>query len=439
MLTYVLLLLGFILLNGLFAMSEIAIVGSRRARLTQMAESGHRGAARALQLGAVPSRFLATVQVGITAIGILSGAVGERQIASRMREWLATFPLIAPYAEEISLVVIVVTLTYASLIIGELVPKRVALTRPETIASIIAPPMLMLATIGRPIVYILSRSTDLILSLLRIKAVDEPAITLEEIKVLIEQGTREGVFEQSEKELVTNVLNLDDRTVGSILTPRSEVVFIDVRQSFERNREVLAQSPHSILPVCDGGLDHVVGVARATDILKHVLDGSSVDFAMVAQSALFVPGSITLMTLLEHFKRSHLSVALVIDEFGDVEGLVSLTDVVSAIVGDLPSEPGEEPTVVRREDGSWLVDGGADMPTVRRTIEWEEANEEEADQYRTIGGLAMFALGRVPKTGDVFRREGYRFEVVDMDGNRVDRVLVAKEPPAPSERREESQ
>ena len=433
MLTYVFLLLGFILLNGLFAMAEIAIVGSRRVRLAQMAEEGHRGAARALQLSAVPSRFLATVQVGITAIGILSGAVGERQIASRLRDWLAAWPLIAPYAEEISLVVIVIALTYASLIFGELVPKRLALTRPEVIASLVGTPMSMLATAARPIVFVLSRSTDLVLGLLRVKAATGPAITSEEIKVLIEQGTREGEFEPSEQELMTNVLNLDDRTVGAILTPRSEVVFIDVRQSFERNREILATSPHAILPVCDGGLDHVIGVARATDILGVVLDGGAVDFAHVAQPALFVPQSISLMKLLEHFKRTHLTVALVIDEFGDVEGLVSLTDVVSAIVGDLPVEPGEEPTIVQREDGSWLVDGSEDIETVRRVLQWESAEGEGDNEYRTLGGLAMYALGRVPKTGDVFRRDGYRFEVVDMDGNRVDRVMVGREeqpPPA---------
>jgi putative hemolysin len=424
MLIYVLLILGFILLNGLFAMSEIAIVGARRARLTQMAEEGHRGAARALQLSMEPSRFLATVQVGITAIGILSGAVGERQIASRLQERLATWPVIAPFAEELSLVVIVVALTYVSLILGELVPKRLALTRPEIIASLIATPMSMLAAAGRPVVHVLSRSTDFVLGLFRLTSVPGSGITSEEIKVLIEQATREGVFEAREQELVTNVLDLNERTVGSILTPRSEVVFIDLRVPFDENRGTLTRSPHSVLPVCDGGLDHVVGVVRATDILQKSLAGGPVDFKSMAQPALFVPQSVSLMKLLEQFKRMHLPVAIVIDEFGDVEGLVSLTDVVSAIVGDLPVEPGQEPSIVQREDGSWLVDGSLDIDTVRRAVGWESGDDEDAGEYRTLGGFAMFELGRVPKTGDVFSRDGYRFEVVDMDGNRVDRVLV---------------
>ncbi len=425
------LLLGLILLNGLFALAEIAIVSSRRARLTQLADEGYTGATRALHLGSNPTRFLSTVQVGITAIGITSGAIGEAAIASRLRPMLETVPYIGPYADGISFTIMVVGLTYVSLILGELVPKRLALTRPELIASFIARPMQMVAAVARPLVTLLSASTDAILTLLRLRGVRGTSVTVEEIKVLIEQGTLEGVFEQAEQELVKNVLDLDDRKVAAVLTPRSEIVFLDVKETFERNRDTLAAHAHSVVPVCEGDLDHVVGFVRSTDILTAVLAGESVDLQAIASPALFVPESASVMQLLEQFRRTHLPLALVVDEHGQVTGIVSLTDVVAAIVGDLPQEPGEEPDIVRREDGSLLVDGSVDIAALRRELAEEELFQEDEGEYHTVGGLAMLALGRVPKTGDRFEREGINFEVVDMDGNRVDRLIVSR-PAAPA-------
>lgn len=431
MMTDILLVFGLILLNGLFAMSEIAIVSSRRVRLQQLAEGGRSGAQYALQLAAEPTRFLSAVQVGITCIGILSGAIGEAAIASRLRGSFEQVPVLAPYADTLALAVMVVVLTYVSLIVGELVPKRFALTHPEAIASIIARPMDFLARIGRPLVALLSVSTDTVLRIFGVRQVKQPAVTVEEIRVLLQQGTEEGVFERAEHELVTNVLNLDDRHVGSVLTPRTDVVYLDVRDTIERNREKLRDDLHSVVPLCDGGLDHVLGFVRSTRVLAQVLENGTLDLPSLAEPALFVPETMTLMNLLEQFKRTHLPVALVVDEFGDVEGLVSLTDVVSAIVGDLPSEPGEEPSIVQRQDGSWLMDGGLDLDTVLRTLDAESVlSDEDRQHYHTLGGLTMLALGRVPKTGDVFERGGFRFEVVDMDGNRVDRVLVGRTPGA---------
>ncbi len=424
------LLLILILLNGLFAMSEIALVSSRQARLQQLVDDGHKGARRALDLAEDPTRFLSTVQVGITSIGILSGAVGESAIALRVQAWLTRFPAIAPYAEVLSLAVMVVALTYVSLILGELVPKRLGLTSPERVASAVAGPMSVLSRVGRPLVALLSASTDLVLKILRVSKTAGPSTSDEEIKLLMALGTREGIFEASEQALVANVLHLDDRHVGAILTPRSDVVYLDLTRPWADNALILEQSPHALLPVCRGSLDEVVGVVRSSDLLGPVLRGQAVDLAALASPPLFVPRSITLMTLLQQFRQAHLPVALVVDEFGGVNGLVSLTDVMAAIVGELPETTDGDPAIVQRADGSYLVDGGADVTQLQERFDWPvQGDEEDRQHYHTLGGLAMYTLGRVPQTGDTFERAGYRFEIMDMDGHRVDRVLVS--PPGP--------
>jgi putative hemolysin len=392
-----------------------------------MAETGSVGARQALALASEPTRFLSSVQVGITSIGILNGAIGEATIANHVRLGLERVPLLAFYAEPLSLAIMVVSITYVSLILGELVPKRLALTQPEKIASVISRPMQLLARIGRPVVYVLSVSTDAVLRLLGVRKVMQGVVTMEEIRVLIEQGTAQGVLEQSEHEMVTNVLNLDERRVGGVLTPRSDVVFLDVRDPAGRNRDKLRQEPHDVFPLCDGGLQNVLGFVRATRVLGQVLEGADMDLPAMAEPALFVPETMTLMTLLEQFKRTRLPAALVVDEFGQVEGIVSLTDVIASIVGDLPADIEQEAMIVRRDDGSLLLDGTLDLDTVVRTLRDDSfLNEEDRHHYHTIGGLAMAALRRVPRTGDVFERGHYRFEVVDMDGNRVDRLLVTR-------------
>jgi putative hemolysin len=431
MLFDVTLLLGLILLNGVFALSEIALVSSRPARLAQLAERGQRGAARALELSADPTKFLSTVQVGITSIGILSGAVGELAIAERLREVFESIPVVAPYAPSLALASMVVLLTYTSLILGELVPKRLGLVHPERMASFVAGPMTMLATIGRPVVYLLSKSTEVLLTLLRVSRIKQPTISLEEIKVLMQQGAAEGVFEKTEEELVANVLNLDDRYVGAVLTPRSEVVFLDANLPFAQNRGTLKSSPHTVLPLCRGSLDDVVGFVRSTDILKRMLEEGPIDLEAMASPPLYVPRTVTLMALLQQFRQSQLPVALVIDEFGGVTGLVSLTDVTAAIVGELPAQGDLDPAVVRRQDGSLLVDGGLELSQLERTLGLTLLDEDWRREYHTLGGLAMFVLGRVPRVGDVFERETYRFEIVDMDGNRIDRVLVMSKRQSP--------
>lgn len=437
MISDIVLVLVLVLLNGVFAMSEIAIVSSRRARLLQMADAGSGGARHALVLSSEPTRFLSSVQVGITSIGILNGAIGDGAIAASIRQQLERIPSIAAHAEGIALAVMVIVLTYVSLILGELVPKRLALTHPEAIASVIARPMDVLATIGRPIVQLLSVSTDSILRLFGVRGAKQPAVTVEEIKVLLEQGAEEGNVEPSEREMVTNVLNLDDRHIGAVLTPRSEILSLDIRATFDENREKLRQDPYTVLPVCDGGLDNVLGFVRSNRVFEQLLERGSLDLPAILEPPLYVPETMTLMKLLEQFKRTHLPVALVVDEFGDVEGLVSLSDVTASIVGDLPPEPGEEPMIVRRDDGSWLIDGAVDIDTTTRTLGTDSLfGDDERQHYHTLGGFIMQRLGRIPRTGDVMEVRGFRFEVVDMDGNRVDRVLVSRRPATPDSGKE---
>jgi len=425
-----------IALNGVLALSEIAVIGSRRARLQQLAEAGSAGAAAALQLAAEPTRFLSTVQVGITSLGILSGAIGQATIAARLRGTFEQVPWLQPAAGPLSVTVLVVILTYVSLIVGELVPKRIALTRPERFASLMAKPMRWLSVASRPLVGLLTVSTDSLLALFRIRTPDGPSVTPEEIRVLIDQGADEGVFERSEQQLVTNVLDLDERTVASILTPRSDIESLDVRDPIERTREKVESQSHTILPLCDGGLEHVVGLVRSARLLKALARGTALDLRDVAEPPLFVPHTMSLMRLLEHFKRAHLPVALVVDEFGDVDGLVSLMDVVSEIVGDLPGEPGEEPVAVLRDDGSWLVEGTTDVDTAARHLGVDPDTLGDTvvpPRYHTLAGLAMLTLGHVPRTGDVFTHGRFRIEIMDMDRRRVDKVLITtvKPPAAP--------
>jgi putative hemolysin len=424
------LVLTLILANGALALSELSIVSSRPSRLKTMVDRQVPGAEAALLLAAEPGRFLSAVQVGISLVGVLSGAISGAVLGERLGAVLVVAGMSARIAEPLAFGLVVAVITYVSLIIGELVPKRIALIHPETIASVIARPMEVVAGVTRPIVFLLSVSTDSILRLFRVRQAKQPGVTADEIRVMLEQGAEEGVFEPTEHELVTNVLNLDERHVGAVLTPRSNIVYVDIRDSVDTLREKLREQPHSVLPLCDRSLDKVLGFVRSTKVLERFLERGQPDLPSLAEPPLFVPETMTLMKLLEQFKRTHLPIALVVDEFGDVEGLVSFTDVISSIVGDLPMEPGEEPAIVQREDGSWLLDGAVDLDTALRTLEAEAMiSDEDRQHFHTLGGLAMVALGRVPRTGDVFERGDYRFEVVDMDGNRVDRILASRRPP----------
>jgi putative hemolysin len=425
----VLLLLLLILLNAVFAMSEMAVVSSRKARLQRMADDGFPGAKSAVMLNDEPSAFLSTIQVGITTIGILSGVVGEGLIAAPIAAWLSQYEVIAPYAKGFSVALVVLIITYLSVVIGELVPKRLALLAPERIASVVARPMVWFAGFARPLVVGLSASSNLLLRLIGARGTDEPPVTDDEIKVLMEQGAEAGVFHQSEQAIVSNVLRLDDQRIGAIMTPRMDIFAIDLEEEDAVVRSCIAESPHSRVVVCRGGLEHILGVLRIADLLKPALEGEPLDVERHLTPPLFLPETISTTQLLESFRRERVQFGLIVDEYGDLQGLVSLTDVLTSIVGDLPEQ--DDPTdtdLVRREDGSWLVDGSVGLERLKQVLEIDELPEQDERGFHTVGGFAMHSLGRIPTVTDHFEASGYRFEVVDMDRNRVDKVLVARLP-----------
>ncbi|MFN5744482.1 MAG: hemolysin family protein [Methylococcaceae bacterium] len=423
----VLILAGLFLLNGLFAMSEIAIVSSRKIRLQQAVEDGVSNARIALQLANEPSHFLSTVQVGITLIGILSGAFGEAALSGKLAISLQQYPELAPYSRILSLSIVVIGITYFSLIIGELVPKRLALLKPEKVAMLMAGPMNVLSIATYPLVKVLSWSTDVVLLLLRVSKTDEPLVTEKEIRLMIDQGTEAGVFHKGEKEMVSNVMRLDALKVGAIMTPRMDMYYLDMANPVEENRKKLIESPHSIIPVCKGGLDNVLGVIESKDLLRRALTGESLNLAAAVRPVNYIPKSLSPVQLLEEFKRSKVALGLVVDEYGEIAGLVTLKDVLEAIVGDIPSdeEEDEQPEFVQRADGSWLLDGTLTVEKFKQIFDVEALPDEEAGNFHTIGGFVMLQLGHVPRAADHFVWDGLHFEVVDMDRNRVDKILVS--------------
>lgn len=420
-----LIILFLIVLNGVFAMSEIAVVSSRKVRLQQRAEAGSHGAAAALKLANEPGHFLSTIQVGITTIGIFSGAFGEATLAAPLETWLLQFPLVADYARPVAVVLVVMLITYLSVVLGELVPKRLALHNPEGLATIFARPLNALGRITSPLVALFSKSSELLLRLLGSKPDSDAPVTDEEIKVLMQQGTEAGVFESSEGQLVANVLRMDDLNLNQIMTPRIDVSVIDVADSPEQIRDQILACNYSRLVVCRDGLDQVIGVVYAKDLLNQLLSGKTLDVQADMRTPLYVPETVAPMQLMSLFKRHRETFALVVDEYGDVQGVVTLADIMEAIVGDLPSEDAtEEADIVRREDGSLLVDGLLAIDKLKDVLGLSELPDEESGDYHTVSGFVMTVLGRLPKTADHFDWQGHRFEVVDMDRNRVDKLLV---------------
>jgi putative hemolysin len=417
------LVLVLILANGLFAMSEMAIVSARKARLQQAANEGDRRAQAALDLASAPSRFLSTVQAGVTLIGVLAGAFGGATIAGQLAGALAGLPVIGGYADAVALGIVVITITFLSIVIGELVPKQLALRNPERIAAAVARPVSLLSAIGRPAVAVLTASTDAIVRLIGVHPSNEPPVTEEEIKVLIDEGTRAGVFAEAEQDLVERVLRLGDMRVASLMVPRLSISWLDVSDSPEVIRQKVDTSPHSRFPVCQGGLDQVVGVVEVKSILASSLAGQAIDLRALAKPPLLVPEQTHVLPILEMFRETGLHIALAVDEYGGIQGMLTLYDVLEAIVGDLPSDDErDEHAAVRRDDGSWLLDGMLSVDEVKEILSIKEMPGE--GDYDTLGGFVMMQLGRIPSPADHFDSNGIRFEVVDMDGNRVDKVLA---------------
>lgn len=427
----ILIILGLILVNGIFAMSEIAIVTSKRIRLLKLAENGSRGAQAALDLSENPSRFFSTIQVGITLIGIFNGAYGEASLVERLTPEVALLPFIGEFAREIALGVVVVGITFGSLILGELVPKRIAMQYPETVASMIAAPMLWLSRLMGPFVKVLTGTTEFILRLLGMHHKKDDAVTEEEIAGMFREGTDAGLFEKTEHDIVSRALRLDDQRVASLMTPRLDVHFIDLEDTIEVNLAKIADSSYNRFPVCKGDISHVIGIVHAGSLFEQAIRGKSmdaVDIAAATRPPLFVPETISAMQLLETLKENRAELALVIDEYGEIEGIVTLSDVLGALVGDVSViDEHHEVDGVRREDGSWLIDGGVSFDRFRELLETEvRFPEESAGTYHTLAGFVMTFLGHIPQMTDNFEWEGYRIEVIDMDRNRIDRLLITQ-------------
>lgn len=420
-----LIVLLLIIANGVFALSEAAVVASRKARLQQRAQEGDHNAQIALTLADDPSRFLSTVQVGITLIGIFAGAFGGATLAEKIAVYLAPIPYIGAYADSISFTLVVLLITYLSLIIGELAPKRVALQNPERIATMIAAPMRRLSTIAGPFVTFLSYSTELLLRLLGIRTTDEPLVTEEEIKVMIEQGAESGVFAEAEQDMVERIFRFGDRAVSSLMTRRPDIVWLDLEAPLEKNLSILSSRVYSRLPVCRGNLDEVVGVVRAKDLLNQHIEGKPLDLAGALQPPVFVPATLPAIKLLERLRQERTHIVLVIDEHGGIEGLVTLNDILGAIVGDLPAvDESDEPYAVQRADGSWFLDGLLPIDDFKALLDIDKLPDEESGNFETLSGFVMMQMGRVPTVGEHFDAVNLRFEVADMDGYRIDKVLV---------------
>lgn len=422
------LLLFLILLNGVFAMCEIAVVSSRKVRLQRLAEDGSPGARSALALHNEPSNFLSTVQVGITSVGILSGAIGETALADPLTVWFSQFAPIEPYSRTLALTLVVIGLTYFSVVVGELVPKRLGLLAPEGIASLVAKPMNLLSAAARPLVWLLSSSSDLILRLIGARRKEEHPITDDEINALMGQGAESGIFHESEQEIVSNVLRLDEQRVGAIMTHRSDLFLIDLTEPESEIRRLLTDCPYEHVVVCRDGLENIVGILRRVDLLSAALDGAPLDIESRLRAPLYVPESLTTFQLMENLRRARTHIALIVDEYGDLEGVVTLTDVLASIVGDeLLSDAPEDREFVQREDGSWLIDGGASIDRLRYVLDIDgELPGEIENGFNTVAGFIMHKLERIPAVADHFDWDDFRFEVVDMDRNRIDKVLVAR-------------
>lgn len=416
-----------IVLNGIFVMAEMAVVSSRKPRLQQFANEGSSNAQTALNLAISPDRFLATTQIGITLIAILTGAVGERTLTDRLSINLQEFPQLKGYSETLAFGIVVIAITYVSLVFGELLPKRLALHNPERIAAAMSGSINFVSRLCAPAVVLINGSTNLVIRVFGLRPSAEPPVTEEEIKVMMEQGTEAGVFEEAEHDIVKSIFKLGDRAVSALMKPRREVVWLDVDDPVAENQKKLASSLYSRFPVARGSLDNVLGIIQTKDLLTRCLSGAGIDFKESLRPPLFVPEAVPALRLLEMFKQSRTHMALVVDEYGGVEGLVTLNDILEDLVGDVASvDMPEDRQVVTRPDGSLLVDGKLQTDDLKELLKISDLPGGDSGSYQTLGGLVMLQVGRVPVTGDTFELQGYRFEVVDMDGKRVDKVLVSK-------------
>lgn len=416
-----------LLLNGIFAMSELAMMTARQSRLQQAAAAGSKGAAAALALAREPTRFLSTVQVGITLIGILAGAFGEKAISTRVEGWVSRVPALEPYSDTIALVIVVLSITYFSLVLGELVPKRLALAFPELIATTIARPLTLISVVGAWPVWVLTVSTEAVLTLLRIKPRKGDDVSQEDVQSLVARAASTGVFTPQEHALFQRTMRVGDLTVHDLMVPRSEIVWIEEATRPDALRVLIGTSPYSHFPVCQGSLDKLVGVVHIKDLIAYgLLAGAEFNVTTVAHRPLFVPESMPALKLLDQFTSSKVHIAFVVDEHGGTLGLLTLNDVVGALVGDM-SRRGEQPAphATRREDGSWLLDGRLRVDEAASTLGLPAAFADNRPDVSTVAGLVLAQLGHIPVEGEHIEWHGWRIEVVDMDGTRIDQLLAS--------------
>jgi putative hemolysin len=423
------LLIALILLNGLFAMSEMALTASRKARLQVMVEAGDSGAQAAMDLHENPTKFLSTVQIGITSIGVLNGIVGDAAFSEPFAAWLIkTFSLHDRAADITATAMVVVTITFLTIIFGELVPKRVGLMFPETVARQVAQPMNWLSLATRPFVKLLSFCTNSTLALMGIKGGPSRSVTEEEIAASLEEGLDAGVIEAQEHQMVRNVFRLDDRQVGSMMIPRAEIVWLDASATAADILKVISDEEHSRYPVCRGGLSEVVGLVSAQSLLQEFMQGRPLDVMARIEPPVFVPETLSGMELLDQFRASAAQLVFVVDEYGEVQGMITVRDVLEAITGEFTTPSDDDSWAVQRDDGSWLFDGLIPMPELKDRLTLKELPEEDRGRYNTLAGMVMLLLGRLPRTTDTVEWQGWRFEVIDMDGKRVDKVLASSLP-----------
>lgn len=415
-----------IVVNGYFALAEMAIVSSRKTRLQHLAEDGNSRAALALDFAENPAMFLSTVQIGITLVGIGAGAFGGATLAAKLSEVLARIDWIAPYSTTLGFVLVVASITYLTLIVGELVPKHVALQDPEAWACRVAPPMAVLTRITAPVVAVLSASSRAVLSLLGIADRKGTPVSDEEVRLLFEEGVSAGVFEPQEQEIVQRLFRLSDRRVNALMTPRLDIVWLDIDDDAAQIANTFAERPHTTYPVCEGTIDRVLGVVLATDFARLACAPAPIDLRTLLRPPLVLHESVRALRALEQLKQHALHQALIVNEYGEVEGLVTLTDLLESLIGELP-EMQEEPDIVRREDGSLLIDGQLPIDELKPLLDIEQFPEEEEARFNTIAGFIMTYRGHIPHIGETFSWNGYRFEIIDMDGNRIDRVLITEE------------
>ncbi len=412
-----------ILINAVLAMSEAALVASRKARLQQQAGEGNKSSALAVKLIEDPNIFLSTVQIGITLIGVLAGAVGGATIAESLAHTLQNIPYIGEYSTSIALGIVVLTITILTIWLGELVPKRLGLNSPEKIAQVVAGPMLFLSRVFSPFIKLMSAATNFVLRLFGVNPSSEPPITEEELQMLISQGTQAGVFQEAEQDMVEGIFSLGDSRVYSLMTPRTELVWLDIADTIEEIREKIAACPYSRFPVRQDSLETILGIVKSRDLLVESLSGKEIDLKALLKPAHFIPETMFASRALELFKEKNTELLLVVDEFGGLQGLLTINDILEEIVGAMEFE---EPQATQRQDGSWLLDGMLEVDEFKELFEFTALPHE--DEYETLSGFIMTSLGRVPQATEHFEWNGFRFEVMDMDGRRVDKVLVTTLP-----------